>query len=257
MEETHKHAEIQKLAHLLKTDEHNLTFLNNHTFKEIELLREKANQAVFTEQSDIWAPLARVTKFMPNFINAKVAEEILGPHITANITYHMDIKEAVNIANYFSIPFFGDVMEHIIAEKVLGVIKASSYNKIRQVFKELQKRENYFVIGNLMDNTPIEIVEKIIAEVGNDPEVVIIADHATKKENLVSTLKGYSDEYLQRLLLTSFEIDRHHVFLEYMVEMDDSRKFYQKSIQLIKESASTDDLGIFMELAKGLGLAEK
>lgn len=87
-EDSNKKSEIQKIVHLLHSSEETMEYLNSHTHEQLTDLRLKITHAILEEQSETWEPLAKVTKFMPNFLNAKVSEDILGPSITANITYH-------------------------------------------------------------------------------------------------------------------------------------------------------------------------
>jgi hypothetical protein len=96
----------------------------------------------------------------PNFLNAKVSEDILGPSIAANLSYHLHPKDAIGIAGHFSIKFFCDVLEHLVPEKIEAMINQSPFDLMRRAVNELLSRRNYFLIGSLIDYTPIDSVEK-------------------------------------------------------------------------------------------------
>ena len=87
--------EIEKLAHVLKVTPDKIQYLRSLGLDDFRQLNQSISDRLLTDSSDVWARLAGVAKFMPNFINAQVAKSLLGPNITANLTYHVDVKQAV------------------------------------------------------------------------------------------------------------------------------------------------------------------
>lgn len=196
MENNHNHhiAEVQKIAHILGITEESLDFLSVHPQEKLSYLRHHISSAIQSEQSGVWEPLAKVTKFFPNFLNAKVSEEVLGPHITANITYHVNVKDAINISNFFSLKFFADVMEHVLPERVEPILDAAPPEKMKQVLIELLKRKNYAQISGLMDYTPVEKAAKLTLEVKDYAVLSDVAFYSEKRTRLWQILATYSDE---------------------------------------------------------------
>lgn len=212
-DEMHKNSEIQKIMNLLSVEEKDLEFLSGLSVDSLSFLRMKITSAILEEQSGVWEPLARVSKFMPNFLNAKVSEDILGPKITANITYHVPTKDALAIASYFSTKFFCDVLEHIVPEKIEHIIKESPHDLMKKVVHELRKRENFLLIGSLIDYTPISIVHKISLEV-NDSEMIQIMDYITRRDRLVELLDIYEDSKILGLVRASIKLMKMEGLLE-------------------------------------------
>ena len=137
--------------------------------------------------------MAKVSKFMPNFLNAKVTEDILGPSIAANLSYHLPAKDALGIAAYFSIPFFCDVLEHLVPEKIVDMIKQSPFDLMRRAVNELIKRKNYFLIGSLIDYTPTESVDKIARGLSNLGDLISITYNARDKSRVLGLFKQFDD----------------------------------------------------------------
>jgi len=212
-DEMHKNSEIQKIMNLLSVEQKDLEFLSGLSVESLSFLRMKITSAILEEQSGVWEPLARVSKFMPNFLNAKVSEDILGPKITANITYHVPTKDALVIASYFSTKFFCDVLEHIVPEKIEHIIKESPNDLMKKVVHELRRRENYLLIGSLIDYTPISTVHKISLEV-NDSEMIQIMDYITRRDRLVELLDLYDDSKILGLVRASIKLVKMEGLLE-------------------------------------------
>lgn len=212
-EESHKNSELQKISGLLSVQDSELEFLSHLELNQLSFLRLKITSAVMEEQSSIWEPLAKVSKFMPNFLNAKVSEDILGPKITANITYHMPPKDALGVATHFSIKFFCDVLENIIPEKIEHIIRESPFDIMRRVIQELRKRKNYLLIGSLIDVTPIPTVSKISMET-TDTEMIQIMDFITKRDRLTDLLDSYEESRILNLIKISIHMDKMEGLLE-------------------------------------------
>ena len=212
-DESHKYSEIQKMRGLLGLQESDLEFLSPLKLDQLSFLRLKITNAILEEQSGIWEPLARVSKFMPNFLNAKVSEDILGPQIAANITYHMPPKDALGIASHFSTKFFCDVLEHIIPEKIEHIIRESPFDLMKKVIQELRKRNNYLLIGSLIDVTPMNIVYKISMET-TDLEMIHIMDFIMKRDRLVELLEAYDENRILNLIKISIQLNKMEGLLE-------------------------------------------
>ena len=178
-----------------------------------------------------------MTRFIPNFLNAKVSEEVLGPHITANITYHVNVKDAISISNYYSIPFFADVMEHVIPEKVEGILAAAPSEKMIQILKELLKRKNYAQISALMDYTPVEKAAKLTLEVKDMDVVSDVGYYSTKKDRLWKILATYTDERNIGFIRSCIKFEREDLLKE-IVETGNLN--FQKKFNSLIESAISD-----------------
>ena len=249
-DESHKNSELQKISSLLGTPEEEIDFLSSIPTDKISFLRMKITTAILEEQSGVWEPLARVSKFMPNFLNAKVSEDILGPKITANITYHVPVKDALAIATHFSTKFFCDVLEHIVPEKIEHIIRDSPIDLMKRVVHELRKRKNYLLIGSLIDVTPIPTVHKISMEV-DDSEMIQIMDYITKRARLSDLLDIYDDTKIIGLTKASIRLEK----IEGLLEVFSFAKAKTKQkIERILDRLSFDEKSIYKNPAGEFGI---
>ncbi len=249
-DESHKNSELQKIASLLDIPEEEIDFLGSLATEKLSFLRMKITKAILEEQSGVWEPLARVSKFMPNFLNAKVSEDILGPKITANITYHVPVKDALTIATHFSTKFFCDVLEHIVPEKIEHIIRDSPNDLMKRVVHELRKRKNYLLIGSLIDFTPIPSVHKISMEV-DDSEMIQIMDYITKRDRLTDLLDLYEDAKIIGLTKASIKLGK----IEGLLEVFSYTKVKTKQkIERILDRLSFEEKSIYKNPAQEIGI---
>ncbi|MBP7281020.1 MAG: hypothetical protein KBA66_05555 [Leptospiraceae bacterium] len=188
-----KDFELKSIHNLLGAANNEMSFLNKLESEEINKLRNQIIVFMQDGQKDIWVPMAKVSKFMPNFLNAKVSEDILGASIAANLSYHLHPKDAIGIASHFSIKFFCDVLEHLVPEKISEMIKQSPYDLMRRAVNELITRKNYFLIGSLIDYTPIESVDKIARSLENLGDLVSVTFNARDKSRVLNLFKRFDD----------------------------------------------------------------
>jgi hypothetical protein len=196
-----KEFELKSINNLLGVHGNELSFLEKLEPEEMNMLRNKIILFMQDGQKEIWVPMAKVSKFMPNFLNAKVSEDILGPSIAANLSYHLHPKDAIGIAGHFSIKFFCDVLEHLVPEKIEAMINQSPFDLMRRAVNELLSRRNYFLIGSLIDYTPIDSVEKIARGIENLGELISITYNARDKARVLNLFKKFDDNKIYGVMV--------------------------------------------------------
>ena len=196
-----KEFELKSINNLLGVHGNELSFLEKLEPEEVNTLRNKIILFMQDGQKEIWVPMAKVSKFMPNFLNAKVSEDILGPSIAANLSYHLHPKDAIGIAGHFSIKFFCDVLEHLVPEKIEAMINQSPFDLMRRAVNELLSRRNYFLIGSLIDYTPIDSVEKIARGIENLGELISITYNARDKARVLNLFKKFDDNKIYGVMV--------------------------------------------------------
>jgi hypothetical protein len=188
-----KQFELKSIQNLLGLHSGGLSFLEKLEFNEINELRNQIIIFMQDGQKEVWAPIAKVSKFLPNFLNAKATEEILGAKIAANLSYHLPASDALGIAGHFSIKFFADVLENLVPEKIEDMIKQSPHDLMRRAVNELLKRQNHFLIGSLIDYTPIESVEKIARGIENMEDLILVTSNARDKKRVLKLFERFEE----------------------------------------------------------------
>ena len=214
--------EIKKISHLLLYEEspdnsreksEKATgvkfpgYLEKLSGRELSDLRTKIEEAVLGEQTPIWEKLGQVTSFMPNFINARVAQSVLGPHLTANLTYHLPVKEAVAVAGHFSLEFLLEVSEHLIPSKAKGVIEALPLSTVKKLTAQMSKDKNYYLMGTFVDSISPERLLKISDVIDEDETLLRIAGYVENKVAMAPIVNGFGDEKILSLLRTAHRLE--------------------------------------------------
>lgn len=220
--EINQGTEFQRMCHLLNGTETEMEFLKKLTAKELFILRGKFSDAMQNEHASSWEKLAAVAKFMPNFLNAKVSEDILGPSITANLTYHIPIRDALGISSHFSTRFMCDVAEHLIPSKLEALLSEFPIDRIRKIISELEKRKGYYTMGNFVDYIPIEKVSVLASEIKSDETLIRTGTFANKKDRLVTVIEKFSDERLKNLISTGSRLKLCEEILAIILHIPDT-----------------------------------
>ncbi len=197
-----KDFELHSLRNLLGISGEEFSFLNKLTGQEIGSLKNQILLSMQNGQREIFVTIAKVSRFMPNFLNAKVSQDILGPQITANLSYFLTAKEAIAIAGYFPTKFFADVIEFLVPEKVSEMIGLTPFDQMKKAVDELISRKNFFIIGSLMDFTPIESVDKMARGLTNPEHLIQITYNCQNKKRVLELFQAYGERRIFEVIST-------------------------------------------------------
>jgi hypothetical protein len=205
-----KQAEINKLLHLLQGNEENFDFFERLSAEDLHRLFLHIQQAVQMEQAPVWERLGKVVRFMPAFINAKVAETAVGANITANITYHVAVKDAVGIAKYLSIPFLAEVSENLIPEKSQDIINGFPMDLMRKVIEYMIKKQSHYAIAGFVDYLEQWKVIELAKNIRDEKDLIRISVFVQNKHLLAELVQGFSDDKLFRTMVAAHELEEHN-----------------------------------------------
>lgn len=190
-----------KILYLLKAAESKeLDFLDRHNEQELAALYEKISGEIYKEQSDIWERIANAVKFFPEFVVAKVAEDILGPVITANVTYYLPARKSISISGFFSNEFLSTVLEHIIPVKVKDILAIYPIERMKKVTKILLKRKKYFTLSSFVEYLPIQKCLDVANSIEDKEEIIRIAIYIENKSTILEIIRVLPDESFKLLL---------------------------------------------------------
>ena len=177
--------------------------------EQITRLRIRITEAIQMEQSAIWSKIAKVTTFMPNFVNAKVAETVLDPMITANISYHVSVKDAIGIIKYLSVSFMAKTAEHLIPERSVELLNALSMDLLKKLVTQLLKTKSYFTLAGFVDVTDKRKVLELSNYIPKEEDLLQISHYVNNKNYLADLVEGFSDAKLKTLIQKSVAINLH------------------------------------------------
>jgi hypothetical protein len=232
-EETeNKEFELHSLRNLLGISPTDMSFLSKLGVEELALLKNQILTSMQDGQKEIFQTIAKVSRFMPNFLNAKVSHDILGPQITANLSYFLAPKEAISIASHFSTSFFSDIIEHLVPERISEMIALTPFDQMRKAVNELIRRENFFVIGSLMDYTPIESVDRIARNIPNPDHLIQITYNCRDKNRVLNLFQNFGETRIAEVLIAGMKPNLFDQIKTIYEHADDSLiDFTRKSLE--------------------------
>lgn len=199
--------EIEKLAHVLRIPPEKLQYLKNLSLNEFRSLNEAISNRLLTDSSDVWAKLAGVAKFMPNFINAQVAKTLLGPNITANLTYHIDTKQAVSIASSLNIEFLAQVAENLVPARAKHLIEAFPMDILVKLTRVLTREKKFFTMGAFVDYMDRDKVLTLSREIPDTESLLRVGLYTQNKAHVATLADGFSDEKVIDMIETAQQKD--------------------------------------------------
>lgn len=205
-----KQAEINKLLHLLQGNEADFDFLDRLSAEDLHKLFLHIQQAVQMEQAPVWERFGKVVRFMPAFINAKVAETAVGANITANICYHVPVKDAVGIAKYLSVPFLAEVSENLIPEKSQAIINGFPLDLMRKVIEYMIMKQSHYAIAGFVDYLEQWKVIELAKNIRDEKDLIRISVFVQNKQMLAELVQGFNDDKLFRTMIAAHELEEHN-----------------------------------------------
>lgn len=259
-EELHKHAELLKLQHILNDERDEFLFLQQLDEQQLSKLRVRISETLQLEQSAVWSKIAMVTNFMPNFVNAKVAETVLDPMITANISYHVSVKQSIGIIKYLSVPFMAKVAEQLIPERSVELLNALSMDLLKKLVTQLLRTNSYFTLAGFVDVTEKKKVLELSHFIQKEEDLLKISHYVNNKNYLADLVDGFSDDRVKRLIQRSVEIGLQEEIVIIATLLDErqmsrvTRILYDlplstldKLLQKVSELKLDDQLKVFKE----------
>ena len=198
--------EIEKIAHLIGVPAEEVRFLDKLSVEELTSLDQKIANAIHSDQSPLWERLASISNFVPGFLAAKICEEILGPSVTANITYYTPPNQATSIAGYMSVPFLAAVSEQIIPEKTADLLKAFPLSTMRKLLKHHVENEKHYTIGSFIDHMPTDKLVTLAGEIRSAEVLLRCLVYVRQKERLGGVVESFDDRKIIELLATTHKL---------------------------------------------------
>ncbi len=200
-----KHIELEKIASLLSVKTESIDFLHNIDDEDLEKLRLLIVDTVEMRRDEVWKRVAKVTGFMPNIINAKVAETIVGPSITANLSYHLPIKDVISIMKHLSVPFMATTAEHMIPEQSKDLLRDLPTDLLKKLVVQLVKTSKHVVISGFVEYTPKYKVLEIVPVLPSPRDALFIAQYIADKSLTAGIFSALSEIQMKGLLTHAME----------------------------------------------------
>lgn len=229
-----QHAELQKLKHFLQVeDESSFSFLQKLNKDEVHELRMKIIEVSQFTQTDIWKRLSGVANFFPNYMNAKIAQTVLGPLIAANMSYYMTEKDAIAIMKNMSTSFLATVSEYMIPEKAVNLINQIPIDILKKVTIELVRDKKYLTAAGFVDVSDIARLIELSKVIYNEEDLIRISMYVENKSYIAKIVERFTDDKLEKIIKKAYQENLQDEILSVFVQQSSNE--VQRILRIINE----------------------
>ncbi|MFN8262854.1 MAG: hypothetical protein U0T07_04980 [Chitinophagales bacterium] len=227
-----KETEIQKLLHVLQVDsDTSFSFLKNLSKEELQKLRLQVIEVSQFTQTDIWKRLTGVSKYFPNYMNAKISETVMGPLIVANMSYYMPIKDAIAIMKHLSMPFLVSVAEYMTPEKSKNLTNQIPIDILKKITTELVNRKKFMTAAGFVDVLELSRLIELSKVITREDDLISISSFVENKKYIAQIIEGFTDERLSKIITVAYNFGKQDEILT--VFSHQSNKEVQRIMRIV------------------------
>ncbi|MCO5248326.1 MAG: hypothetical protein M9887_05180 [Chitinophagales bacterium] len=219
-----RNAVLKRLRFILMVNDEASTYLEKLETDELELLNDQIQNMMYEDQVDKWQKVAKLVKFFPNYVNAKMSEQVLGAQITAQISYHVSTPDLVGIAKRLSTPFMAEVTEHIIPSKASRIVNDTPIEIVEGVVAQLMREKKHFVVSSFIEVVDSNRLKKIIDSIRKPSDLVLSAQYIQNPNILKNIFLGFSKSKQIDVIKASVEIGKESVIITTLSLIDESER---------------------------------
>lgn len=216
--------ETRRIAALLKVPSPQLAFLEACPPAALTKLRKRITAAGMERHRKTFERLSRVSGLMPAPIAARIARDVLGPEIVAQLTPFMAVDRAVSVSKQLPISFQADVSIHMVPESSSELLAALPHEVRRAVTRELLARGEYAVMGSVVDFLPVTVIPDLAREIQEPDALLEITAYVEDKSRLQRVVEDFPDARIAELLQSARATGRMVVLCELVAAVDQANQ---------------------------------
>ncbi len=175
----HLENKLNKIKEILLSEE-DVSFLTPLGEEGIEKLQKILDDYIhknYEEQKPVYQTMAFATGLLPNFIVAKIAQEMLNPYIVGQVTNYLKPKDAARIGQNFNLPFLAEVALHADRFHLSKITQELPFEMAYKIMRIMIQKGYFARIGELADNIPESLLKKFLERFDDPEEVARIMIH--------------------------------------------------------------------------------
>lgn len=196
-------ANLQTLKELWLT-ESDLSFLHelepDHLARITREVRAHAAR-VHEDQRKLFETMAKATRFIPNFVLAKLSHGMSG-YVLAKITEYLDVKSAATLAKLYEPALLAEIATHLRADMAAGVAAQLDLETLTTIIDVLSRKGLVRRLGELSDALDERLLERLVRRIGDAERIAAVASHMTALEKLVSVARRLDTALLHAIVQT-------------------------------------------------------
>lgn len=179
--------DLQLIAHRLNLPTTALAKLDTLPATQLEKLRQQVEHRLSQTGRGTYQKLAGASKILPAGINAKVAERVFGPAMTAGMAGLLEPKSAAKIASKLSPNFIADLVPHLMGNAYIDIMALLPNALIQQVVNILDQRSEALMLATLVDGLPPPTTAQLVQQI-SDSTLQKVLPLCRKPETIANAL---------------------------------------------------------------------
>jgi hypothetical protein len=241
------HAEILKLARLLRVEPDRLSYLRRVDAEDVKQLREQATEMLFSAHDQTLSRLAAASRLLPVGLTARLAERTFGPILCARMAGVLDPDRAVDIAARLPAPFLAEVASHIDPRRTAPVIGGIPPERIAEIASQLVAREDFVTMGRAVGQLSPAALRAAMG-VLDDASLLRAAFVMEDKESLSQLADLLDEERLIGLIDAAEESGLQEEAIDLLGHVDEARR--EALLAIIAERDEKNHQEVLDRLAK-------
>ncbi len=232
--------EINRIAAQLAVSVDELGYLRSASLAALTELRKSIAVSTIDQHKKLFERMARASALLPGAIAARIAEEMLGAEMIANLTPFMAPDRAAAISKRMSVSFQADVAVHMIPESCSELLATLDADVRIAVTRELLRRAEFAVMGTVVDYLPVAVVESLALEISEPSALLFITGFVQDKSRLKNVTRRFDNQTLSMLVQIAEREAMMDVLIELECQLDDEeRERIRSRREEIHRSAAT------------------
>jgi hypothetical protein len=168
MAEPASRAELDKLARELGVPESELGFLEEHAPDALRELRRLTSAALTRRHESRVRTLASMSRMLPVGVAAKIAENALGPALSARVAAAMPTEDAARLVGDLSPEFLTELAARLDPERARPLLATLPTELVADVARRLLANRDLIALARFVSVVDRHVVSQIAAEASEE-----------------------------------------------------------------------------------------
>ncbi|MBP7880222.1 hypothetical protein MMO38_05520 [Acinetobacter sp. NIPH 1852] len=178
------HAEIIKLARILKVSEQQLLFLQKISPESLRQFRFAIIELLQDQQKARFRHLATWVNWLPNGLNVFMVKRFLDPLIVAQIAVHLSTENLYRIAKKLSAETLAEISVHLDPRLARELLVFLTTHQIMDIAQVLLQQRDFVTMGRFVSMLSDEVVQDVAQIVEQESDLLEIAFYIESRERI-------------------------------------------------------------------------
>jgi len=156
-----------------------LTPLGEEGIDKLQAIVDRYNQKIEEGQKPVYKTMAFATQFLPNFIVARIAQDMLNTYIVGQVTNYLSPKDAAKLGQSFPPTYLAEIALYADKLHLAKITNELPFEIAYSVMRNMLQKGYISRIGELADHLTEKLLKKFLERFTDPEEVAKIMIHMT------------------------------------------------------------------------------